>query len=95
MTTSNDGWLSRRALLAHLAISEKTLRQLLRDGLLPAPSIALGENLPRWSRAEVDQAMAARRLPVGQSSAGRVGKVGAPRDFAAHIAAVGKPSDYN
>jgi len=85
MTDTHDGWLSRQGLLAYLDISEKKLRQLLRDGALPQPSDLLGTHLLRWSRAEIDAALAARRASS---------KI-VPGDLAGTIKAIGTPSDFH
>jgi predicted DNA-binding transcriptional regulator AlpA len=48
-----------RELAAMLDISEPTLRQMRRQGLVPAPIAALGPRLLRWPRKLIEDWVAA------------------------------------
>jgi hypothetical protein len=50
-------WFTAGAAAEHLCISKVAFVRRVRDGLLPAPSYALGPKTPRWAQDELDAVM--------------------------------------
>jgi len=59
-------YLSRRALAAELMISESTVDEYVRRGLLPPP-IRISPNCVRWRWATVDEVLKASEGPIGSN----------------------------
>jgi hypothetical protein len=50
-------WLDLTAAAAYLSLRPDIFARKVREGLIPAPSIHLGERTPRWDRGVLDLAM--------------------------------------
>ena len=50
-------WLDADAAAAYLSTRVDAFLRKVRQGILPKPSLALGERTPRWHRADLDVTM--------------------------------------
>lgn len=57
-TPSLPRWADRDTLARYISVRVDRLPKMVRDGLLPAPSLHLGPRSPRWDLRQVDAAFA-------------------------------------
>jgi hypothetical protein len=54
---SDPRWLDLTAASAYLSLRPDIFARKVREGIVPAPSLHLGERTPRWDRGMLDAAM--------------------------------------